>query len=76
VIVWTACLQNLVNVRCDLVVDAETDWKPVQLFYEHFVKHSAKLKILGATLDANLTIKALSSSCFFTFILSGKFVHH
>jgi len=40
---------------------------------------SDKFKILGATLDANLTmaphIKALSSSCFSTFALSGKFVH-
>jgi len=41
---------------------------------------SDKIKILGATLDANLTmashIKTLSSSCFYQFILSGKFVHH
>jgi len=30
-IVWTDCLQNLVDVRCDLVVDAETECKLVQL---------------------------------------------
>jgi len=40
---------------------------------------SDKVKILGATLDANLTmvlhIKALSSSCFIISVLLGKFVH-
>jgi len=40
---------------------------------------SDKVKILCATLDANLTmapyIKALSSSCFIISVLLGKFVH-
>jgi len=40
---------------------------------------SDKIKILSATLDANLTmtphIKALSSSCFSIIVLSGRFVH-
>ena len=28
-IVWTACVQNLVSEHCDLLVDAEADWKPM-----------------------------------------------
>jgi len=41
---------------------------------------SDKIKILSATLDANLTmaphVKTLSSSCYFiTFVLSGRLVH-
>jgi len=40
---------------------------------------SDKVKILGATLGANLTmapqIKALSSSCFIILVLSGRLVH-